>query len=97
MPNGMSERSALIEHSGVGGSACEGTLYPITALLVVARKRMIFIFFWQWLTFSQLVDDVSQQSKVIAPFLYPLQILPKFAGRPDLIHRGASPSSSDQR
>ena len=29
MPNRTSERSALIEHSGVGGSACEGTLYPI--------------------------------------------------------------------
>lgn len=37
---------------------------------------MIFIFFWQWLTFSQLVDDVSQQSKAIAPFLYPFQIPP---------------------
>ena len=34
MPNGTSERSALIEHSGVGGSACEGTLYPILRLLV---------------------------------------------------------------
>lgn len=37
---------------------------------------MIFIFFWQWLTFSQLVDDVSQQSKAIASFLYPFQIPP---------------------
>ncbi len=30
MPNGTSERSALIEHCGVGGSVRKGTLYPIT-------------------------------------------------------------------
>ena len=29
MPNGTSERSALIEHCGVGGSVRKGTLYPI--------------------------------------------------------------------
>jgi hypothetical protein len=29
MPNGMSERSVLIEHCGVGGSARKDTLYPI--------------------------------------------------------------------
>ena len=29
MPNGMSERSALIEHCGVGGSVRKDTLYPI--------------------------------------------------------------------
>ena len=29
MPNGPSERSALIEHCGVGGSVRKGTLYPI--------------------------------------------------------------------
>lgn len=31
MPNGTSERSALSEHNGVGGSACEGALYPVPA------------------------------------------------------------------
>lgn len=31
MPNGTSERSALIEHCGVGGSVRKGTLYPIEA------------------------------------------------------------------
>ena len=31
MPNGMSERSALIEHCGVGGSVRKDTLYPILA------------------------------------------------------------------
>ena len=30
MPNGTSERSALIEHCGVGGSVRKGTLYPIS-------------------------------------------------------------------
>ena len=29
MPNGMSERSVLIEHCGVGGSVRKDTLYPI--------------------------------------------------------------------
>lgn len=29
MPNGTSERSALIEHCGVGGSVRKGTLYPM--------------------------------------------------------------------
>lgn len=29
MPNGTSERSALIEHCGVGGSVGKGTLYPM--------------------------------------------------------------------
>jgi len=29
MPNGTSERSALIEHCDVGGSVRKGTLYPI--------------------------------------------------------------------
>ena len=32
MPNGTSERSALIEHCGVGGSVRKGTLYPISLL-----------------------------------------------------------------
>lgn len=31
MPNGTSERSALIEHCGVGGSVRKGTLYPMCA------------------------------------------------------------------
>lgn len=31
MPNGTSERSALIEHCGVGGSVRKGTLYPISS------------------------------------------------------------------
>ena len=31
MPNGMSERSVLIEHCGVGGSVRKDTLYPIKA------------------------------------------------------------------
>lgn len=35
MPNGTSERSALIEHCGVGGSVRKGTLYPITRMLSV--------------------------------------------------------------
>lgn len=30
MPNGMSERSVLIEHCGVGGSVRKDTLYPIS-------------------------------------------------------------------
>ena len=34
MPNGTSERSALIEHCGVGGSVRKGTLYPISACCV---------------------------------------------------------------
>lgn len=34
MPNGTSERSALIEHCGVGGSVRKGTLYPIDDDLV---------------------------------------------------------------
>ena len=29
MPNGMSERSVLIEHCGVGGSVRKDTLYPM--------------------------------------------------------------------
>jgi hypothetical protein len=33
MPNGMSERSVLIEHCGVGGSARKDTLYPIGSKL----------------------------------------------------------------
>ena len=32
MPNGMSERSVLIEHCGVGGSVRKDTLYPIQGL-----------------------------------------------------------------
>lgn len=32
MPNGTSERSALIEHCGVGGSVRKGTLYPINSI-----------------------------------------------------------------
>ena len=32
MPNGMSERSVLIEHCGVGGSVRKDTLYPIKGL-----------------------------------------------------------------
>ena len=33
MPNGMSERSVLIEHCGVGGSVRKDTLYPISLIL----------------------------------------------------------------
>ena len=33
MPNGMSERSVLIEHCGVGGSVRKDTLYPIRPLI----------------------------------------------------------------
>lgn len=42
MPNGTSERSALIEHCGVGGSVRKGTLYPITLWLkgVSAQRRL---------------------------------------------------------
>lgn len=41
MPNGTSERSALIEHCGVGGSVRKGTLYPILHL-----KVSLFLFLW---------------------------------------------------
>lgn len=34
MPNGMSERSVLIEHCGVGGSVRKDTLYPIVGSAV---------------------------------------------------------------
>ena len=40
MPNGTSERSALIEHCGVGGSVRKGTLYPI-----VRQRTMHRLFF----------------------------------------------------
>lgn len=39
MPNGMSERSVLIEHCGVGGSVRKDTLYPI---LVVGQRPTFF-------------------------------------------------------
>lgn len=43
MPNGTSERSALIEHCGVGGSVRKGTLYPILSrspAAAVMKKRI---------------------------------------------------------
>lgn len=42
MPNGTSERSALIEHCGVGGSVRKGTLYPMvtkTGLKAALRSQ----------------------------------------------------------
>ena len=40
MPNGTSERSALIEHCGVGGSVRKGTLYPISLLSCFIERRL---------------------------------------------------------
>ena len=37
MPNGMSERSVLIEHCGVGGSVRKDTLYPINGAVHAAQ------------------------------------------------------------
>lgn len=42
MPNGTSERSALIEHCGVGGSVRKGTLYPIFMRGYEAAKQKNF-------------------------------------------------------
>lgn len=40
MPNGTSERSALIEHCGVGGSVRKGTLYPIASWAAALEEPM---------------------------------------------------------
>lgn len=42
MPNGTSERSALIEHCGVGGSVRKGTLYPILINFHHTSDKAIF-------------------------------------------------------
>lgn len=50
MPNGMSERSVLIEHCGVGGSARKDTLYPIQKPLRQCRESALLPIhlFLQW-------------------------------------------------
>ena len=43
MPNGTSERSALIEHCGVGGSVRKGTLYPIVRFGSQAQGSVLVV------------------------------------------------------
>ena len=43
MPNGTSERSALIEHCGVGGSVRKGTLYPISFQIFMRARGTRFV------------------------------------------------------
>lgn len=66
MPNGTSERSALIEHCGVGGSVRKGTLYPIIPALTTAFSLSPMV----WRRFLRSLTSVTGSLRILLKCLF---------------------------